>query len=86
MREIKSPKLELFYILDYHEKYSHEDRLVKAPELIAMLDEQYGISCDRKTVYSDIAALLEYGIDIVSVPGKTVVITLPHPKPLSFQS
>ena len=80
MREIKSPKLKLFYILDYLEKYSHEDRLVKAPELIAMLDDEYGISCDRKTIYSDIAALLEYGIDIVSVPGKNGGYYIASPK------
>ena len=35
-----------------------------------MLDRQHGIRCDRKTVYSDIAALQEYGLDIVSIPGK----------------
>ena len=28
------------------------------------------IRCDRKTVYSDIAALMDYGIDIVTKPGK----------------
>jgi len=38
--------------------------------LIAALDRQHNISCDRKTVYSDIAALQEYGVDIVSLPGK----------------
>jgi predicted DNA-binding transcriptional regulator YafY len=35
-----------------------------------MLKNRHDISCDRKTVYSDIAALQEYGIDIESVPGK----------------
>ncbi|MBO5079088.1 MAG: WYL domain-containing transcriptional regulator [Oscillospiraceae bacterium] len=28
------------------------------------------ISCDRKTVYSDIATLQQFGIDIITVPGK----------------
>ena len=35
-----------------------------------MLDLEHDISCDRKTVYSDIAALTDYGVDIISVPGK----------------
>lgn len=63
-------KLKILYILDYLEKNSHEGHPVRASELIAMLQRQHNISCDRKTVYSDIAALLDYGVDIVSVPGK----------------
>ena len=35
-----------------------------------MLERQHNIVCDRKTVYSDIAALQDYGVDIVSIPGK----------------
>ncbi|MBO5867871.1 MAG: transcriptional regulator [Oscillospiraceae bacterium] len=52
------------------EKNSNENRLVKATELTNMLDMEYNISCDRKTVYSDISALQDYGVDIVSIPGK----------------
>ena len=35
-----------------------------------MLDRQHNISCDRKTVYSDIRALQDYGVDIISLPGR----------------
>ena len=34
-----------------------------------MLDD-HGIRCDRKTIYSDIRALQDYGVDILSEPGK----------------
>ncbi len=70
MPKSDNQKLKILYILDYLERNSHENKLVKAGELIDMLDRQHRISCDRKTVYSDIAALQEYGADIVSVPGK----------------
>ena len=70
MPKSDNQKLKILYILDYLQKNSHEDRLVTAQELIRMLDRQYGIRCDRKTVYSDIAALQDYGTDIISVPGK----------------
>ena len=70
MPKSDNQKLKILYILDYLQKNSHEDHLVRASELISMLDRQHGISCDRKTVYSDIAALQDYGVDIVSVPGK----------------
>lgn len=63
-------KLKILYILDYLQKYSHEDHPVRANELIQMLSDKE-IKCDRKTIYSDIATLQQFGIDIVSLPGKT---------------
>ena len=63
-------KLKIFYILDYLERNSGPDHPVRASELIAMLENQHSILCERKTVYSDIAALQDYGVDIVSLPGK----------------
>jgi len=70
MPKSDNQKLKILYILDYLQRNSHEDHPVRAAELISMLDRQHRISCDRKTVYSDIAALQDYGVDIVSVPGK----------------
>ena len=71
MPKSDNQKLKIFYILDYLQQNSHEGKPVKTAELISMLDRSHNISCDRKTVYSDIAALKDYGIDIVSVPGKS---------------
>ncbi len=70
MPKSDNQKLKIFYILDYLQKNSHENHPVRASDLIAMLDRQHNISCDRKTVYSDIAALQDYGVDIISLPGK----------------
>ena len=70
MPKSDNQKLKIFYILDYLEAYSNEKNPVRASDLISMLDRQWGIRCDRKTVYSDIAALQQYGVDIVSLPGK----------------
>ena len=70
MPKSDNQKLKIFYILDYLQKNSHDERPVKTAELISALEHQHNISCDRKTVYSDIAALQDYGIDIVSIPGK----------------
>ena len=63
-------KLKILYILDYLQKNSHRDRPVRAGELINML-ERYGIHCDRKTIYSDIAALQDFGVDILCQPGRS---------------
>ena len=70
MPKSDNQKLKIFYILDYLQKNSHEDHPVRATELIEMLRIHHNITCERKTVYSDIAALQDYGIDIVSIPGK----------------
>ena len=70
MPKSDNQKLKIFYILDYLEAHSNERTPVRASDLIAMLDRQHNIRCDRKTVYSDIAALQQYGVDIVSLPGK----------------
>ena len=70
MPKSDNQKLKLLYILDYLQRNSHQDHLVRAAELLSMLEQQHNIVCNRKTVYSDITALQDYGIDIVSVPGK----------------
>ena len=70
MPKSDNQKLKIFYILDYLQKKSHQDHPVRASELMDMLKKQHNIVCDRKTVYSDIAALQDYGVDIVSLPGK----------------
>lgn len=69
MPKSDNQKLKILYILDYLQKNSHENHPVRAGELISML-EQHGIRCERKTIYSDIAALQDYGADILSTPGK----------------
>ena len=69
MPKSENQKLKIFHILDYLQHNSHADHPVRASELIQMLEKK-GILCERKTVYSDIAALQDYGVDIVSVPGK----------------
>lgn len=70
MPKSDNQKLKILYILDYLERNSNEKNPVRAADLISMLDRQHQIRCDRKTVYSDVAALQQYGVDIVSVPGK----------------
>ena len=70
MPKSDNQKLKILYILDYLQKNSHENNPVRASELIHILEYHYDIHCERKTIYSDIAALQDYGVDIVSIPGK----------------
>ena len=70
MPKSENQKLKILYIKDYLEKNSSPDHPVRTGELIDMLANRYDISCERKTIYSDIEALRSYGMDIASNPGK----------------
>jgi len=70
MPKSDNQKLKILYILDYLQTNSAPDHPVRTTELIEMLEHRYNISCERKTIYSDITALQDYGIDIISIKGK----------------
>ncbi len=59
-------KLKLLYIKDYLEKYSDEDHPVSAETLETMLKNK-GIECERKSIYSDVQTLRDYGMEIFRV-------------------
>ncbi|MBR1843225.1 MAG: WYL domain-containing protein [Oscillospiraceae bacterium] len=65
MPKSDNQKLKLLYILDYLNSESDEDHPVNAARLIEYLAKN-GIRAERKSVYSDIAALIDYGADIES--------------------
>ena len=66
MAKTGNTKLKLLYIKDYLERYSDEDTPVSAEELMAMLHEK-GIDCEKKSVYSDVQTLRDFGLEIARV-------------------
>lgn len=65
MSKSDNQKLKLLYILDYLNSESDENHPVNASQLIEYLARN-GICAERKSIYSDIAALVDYGVDIES--------------------
>lgn len=63
MAKTEGQKLALLYTRDYLEKNSGPDHPVSAQEMITHLESK-GITCDRRTVYANVRALQEYGMDI----------------------
>lgn len=59
-------KMKLLYIKNYLERNSDEDHPVSVDEISDMLENK-GISCERKSIYSDVKTLKESGVDIISV-------------------
>lgn len=57
-------KLKIIYIMEYLLKNSDEEHLVSTSQIIAYL-KAHDITAERKTVYSDIDALRDYGLDII---------------------
>lgn len=59
-------KMKLLYIKNFLERYSDEDHPVSVDEISDMLESK-GITCERKSIYSDVKTLKESGVDIISV-------------------
>lgn len=67
---VANNKLKMLYVLKALMEKSDENNVMSASDLESILNE-YGFSSDRKTIYSDIETLKEYGIDIEKVVGGT---------------
>lgn len=57
-------KLKLLYLADILKKETNEEHVLSAIDLAKRLAD-YGISSERKSIYSDIEILKEYGFDII---------------------
>lgn len=57
-------KLKILYIYDFLQKNTDEQVGVTVAEIIDHLNS-YGVNAERKSVYDDIAALIDYGVDII---------------------
>lgn len=68
----KSPnqKLKLLHIQQMLHEKSDEEHIITVPEIIEEL-ARCGIQVERKTVYSDLEALKDYGLDILTRKGRS---------------
>ena len=69
MAKAEKQKLKLLYLLDYLMQFSDETHPLSTQELISHL-ESVGIRAERKSIYSDISCLQEYGVDIELQKGR----------------
>ncbi|SCY70178.1 Predicted DNA-binding transcriptional regulator YafY, contains an HTH and WYL domains [Lachnospiraceae bacterium XBB2008] len=56
-------------ILEILQKYSDEDHSLTQQEIIRLLDKNYGMECDRRSVKSNVLSLREMGYDISMEKG-----------------
>ena len=64
MAGVKSSKTVFLYVLKILMERSDAEHPITTEEIISALNE-YGYSCDRKSIYRYIDSLIEFGIDIV---------------------
>ena len=69
MSKSQNQRLIPLYILKYLSEYSNEEHHVTSNDIIKYLAKN-DISAERKTIYAHIAALKDYGYDIVQNDGK----------------
>lgn len=69
MAKSEGQKLKILYILRMLQEYTDEAHPMPTAEIIRRLEAE-GISCERKTIYSDIASLTDFGYDIIQVSSR----------------
>ncbi|MEL4106932.1 WYL domain-containing transcriptional regulator [Oscillospiraceae bacterium WX1] len=70
MAKSANQKLKLLYLKSIFEEKTDEHHVLTVQELIRQL-AFYDVSAERKSIYDDLEALKLFGLDIVSVRGKT---------------
>ena len=71
MARSQKQKLKLLYLMQYLTQHSDEAHPVGIAQMVEMLAER-GILAERKSLYADLEALREFGLDVVQTRGKTV--------------
>ena len=75
MAKSENQKQKLFRLLEILMRHTDEDHGLTMNEIISRLDE-YGISAERKSLYSDFATLEELGFSVVRLYGNPPEYTL----------
>lgn len=70
MAKSSNQKLKLLYLLKTLNEKTDEENTMTINDMIAEL-ERYGITAERKSIYDDLEALRQYGLDIASRKSKT---------------
>ena len=69
MARAEKQKLKLLYLRQILEEQTDENHPVTAQQLLELLAEK-GIKAERKSIYSDMACLQEFGLDICTAHGR----------------
>lgn len=77
MPKSENQKLKLLYLVEMLQRETDETHTLTVPQMIEKL-AALEINAERKSIYDDLRALERYGLDIVTVKGKTTGYALAH--------
>ena len=63
-------KLRTLYLMEILLERIDDEHMLNASELCTILDQEYGISTDRRTIYTEMEILEKFGLDIQQKKGK----------------
>ena len=63
-------KLRTLYLMEIMLERTDDEHMLNASELCTILDQEYGISTDRRTIYTEMEILDKFGLDIQQKKGK----------------
>lgn len=69
MARSEKQKLKLLYIMQFLAEKTDEEHSVTTQEIIDYLALN-NITAERKSIYTDIDLLMDYGLDIIKIPGR----------------
>ena len=78
-------KLRTLYVMRILAENTDQDHILNATDICKLLEQQYQIHADRRTIYGEIEALRMFGVDIYSKKEKHLDIILGK-EALNFQS
>lgn len=58
------------YLMEILLERTNDEHMLNATELCTILDQEYGISTDRRTIYTEMEILEKFGLDIQQKKGK----------------
>lgn len=62
-------KLRTLYLMDIMLERTDEEHILNATQLCEILEKEYGISTERRTVYSEMEVLEKYGFEVIQKKG-----------------
>ncbi len=75
--EKRRTKLKLLYLADLLRRETDEDHALSMSDILSRLEE-LGVHAERKSIYDDLRALEDYGMDIIATPGRAGGYQLAH--------
>lgn len=70
MAAAQTQKMKLLYLMKILMERTDENHMLTANELCGILRSEYDIPAERKSIYNDISALQEFGLDVMQQKGK----------------